>query len=150
MKKGKLLFHALIEVESHGILKNSKQIFRNKKTGKCFISSSDRAKKGGSNLVGAFLKLKHQFKHETILDDVIAEFIFVYPKTKYFTKAGHRNKKLGDLSNLYQLVEDSLQKAGIIFDDGQIVNHGDSRRDYHNGPNPCLAISLFKAIDQEL
>ena len=36
--------------------------------------------------------------------------------------------KLGDLSNLIQMPEDALQKAGVIKDDALIVSYDGSRK----------------------
>ncbi len=54
--------------------------------------------------------------------------IFYFNEQDYFTKKGNINKKLPDLDNLYGLVQDCLQKAGVIENDFFICGHDGSRR----------------------
>lgn len=46
----------------------------------------------------------------------------------FYRKDGKQRENLADLSNLVQLPEDCLQKAGIIFNDRQIFSLDGSRR----------------------
>jgi len=51
-------------------------------------------------------------------------------------------KRLPDLSNLYQLGEDALEKSGILENDRLISGHDGSRR-FHDKENPRTEIELF-------
>lgn len=54
-------------------------------------------------------------------------FTFYYPANKIYTKQGTVSKHLADISNLYELPQDCLTKAGIIEDDRLIKHHDSSR-----------------------
>lgn len=122
-----VLFSCKIEVTKHGIKKNSKMIAFNRATGRRFIASNHKAKFLENALIHRLTIEKFKARMDTIECDVNAKITFYYPKSVYFAKAGHRSNKVGDLSNLYQNVEDSLQKAGIIKNDALIIGHDGSR-----------------------
>lgn len=52
----------------------------------------------------------------------------IFHCSNYYTKQGLRNRKLPDLSNLFHLPTDCLQKAGVIIDDTDICSFDGSRR----------------------
>ncbi len=139
-----VLFECKFTVPFHGIKKNSKQIAKNRFAGKNFIRSSDKALFAKKWLNQKLLTEKLKQRLDTIADDVIAEFIFYFPKSKYFTKKGLRSKTLPDLSNLYETVQDCLQDARIIENDTCIVNHGSSHRSPINDNQCWLEIRLIK------
>lgn len=87
-------------------------------------------------------KLKSRID-EPIACDVRAVFKFYFPASVYFNKKGARSKTLPDLSNLYQLPEDVLQKVGIILNDTQVESHDGSRRLPIEGSEYWLEIELF-------
>lgn len=122
---GKILFQAKFEVPYHAVKKNNKNIFFNKKTGRSFISSNAKVLLAENDLTKRFYLLK---SCETITSYVHIKMIFTFENGSFFTKKGERNKRLPDLSNLYQIVEDSLQKAGVIANDHLIESHDGSRR----------------------
>lgn len=53
--------------------------------------------------------------------------LFHVAQKDYYTKEGRRSKRLGDLSNMYQIVEDCLEDARVIENDRQIQAHDWSR-----------------------
>lgn len=124
------LFYMRIPVEYHSVKKNNRQIMRNRRTGKMFLGKSGRLVSAEQELLTAMLSAKEynvlEKKKYPITTPVQVTMKFYF--SKYFTKKGLVNKKLPDLSNLYQLPEDCLQKAGIIFDDYLIFSHDGSRR----------------------
>lgn len=139
-----VLFKSIFKVPKHGISKNSKQILSNKSTGKPFIAKSNSAIFLEKYLIRQLTIERIKQRIETITCDINSQLIFYYPNTIYFTKKGERSKTIGDLSNLYQMVEDSLQKSGIICNDTQICSHDGSRRVSSDGTEYYLEIELRK------
>ena len=123
-----ILFSCKIEVPYHGIKKNSKQIAFNRATGNRFIRSNDRAKFAEDWIIQKLRAERLKKRLETITTDINATFIFYFPSTVYYTKKNQKSKKIADLSNLYETVQDALQKANIIENDCQIESHDGSRR----------------------
>ena len=137
------LFSCKIKVPRHSSKKNEKQpAFKN---GQVFI----RKKKAAlhvENIMLALLvreKLKNRI-FEPIENDIQVAFKFYFPKSVYYTVEGVRSQKLPDLSNLYQLPEDVLQKAKIIKNDTQIESHSGSGRFPIDGAEYWLEIQIFK------
>jgi len=149
MKK-ELLFQTIIEVPFHGILKNNKQIFINKKTGKRFLTSSDKCKLAQSIIINKLTADKYSKKLNTINEPVVAEFCFSYPKEIYYTKKGVKSNKVADMSNLYQLPEDCLQRSGILENDSLIENHGNSLRVPSINDKYYLIIRIFSIVQAAL
>ena len=125
---GEILFKAKFKVSKHGSKKNNKRIFRNHATGRQFIGSESKTKFLESQLVSCLMRERFKSRTDLIECDVNAQIIFHFPRSVFFTKAGHRSTKVGDISNLYQSVEDALQKAQIIKNDSLIESHDGSRR----------------------
>lgn len=139
-----VLFHIKIPVPFHGIKKNNKQIAFNKSTGKSFIRSNDKALFAKKWLNQKLFSERLKQKLDTIQEDVVAEFVFSFPESKFFTKKGLRSKTLPDLSNLYENVQDCLQDAKVIENDTNIVNHGNSHRRPINDNQCWLEIKLTR------
>jgi Holliday junction resolvase RusA-like endonuclease len=139
-----VLFYAKFQVPYHGIKKNNKQIARNRATGQAFIRSSDKALFAKKWLNQKLIAERLKQRIDMITTDVVAEFIFHFPETLFFTKKGLRSKTLSDLSNLYEMAQDCLQDAGIIENDTNIVNHGNSHRRPIVGSEYWLEIKLSK------
>lgn len=137
-----VLFSCSFEVPNHAIKKNSKEIRKNFRTGRFFIGSNSRVIDAGDYLVAKLVSLN---KRVGIDFDVNVKMIFYYPKAIYYAKAGHRSARVGDLSNLYQIVEDSLQKAGIIKNDSFICSHDGSCRIPIDGDKFRLELEIKKA-----
>lgn len=102
------------------ILKNGKQISRNRATGKTFLRSSDRVQRQKS---GAVMQYRFQHKGEPVKCPVAVRMTFYGA-----WKRGGGN--VPDLSNLYQFYEDTMEAAGVIVNDSQIESHDGSRRVY--------------------
>jgi Holliday junction resolvase RusA-like endonuclease len=124
-----ILFSCIIELDRFPIKKNSKQIFRNKWTGKPFIASNTKAQDLMAKLNAALLaeKLRHK-DFKTIECDVNLTLQFYFPVKSFYTKTGKRSSKVADISNLYQSIEDGLQKVGIITNDSNVCSHDGSFR----------------------
>lgn|SRR3990167_4136696 len=116
------LFRATIEVQAHAIKKNRRPIFRNQRTGIPFIGKSQRLRDAEDFLVQ---ELRHRAItlgiHEPIRARVRALFLFGFPPNVYFTKQLKESKRLGDCTNLAEIVQDSLQKANIIENDSLLA-----------------------------
>lgn len=122
-----LLFSCRIPVESHVVKKNNRPIWRGR------LGKSATLRDAEAFLIAALTREKklHPGKFP-ITQDVQAKLTFHFHHKKFIAKTtGLRNKTLPDISNLYQLVEDCLQTAGVLFDDGLIDNHDGSRRLSH-------------------
>lgn len=115
------------ECEGHVVKKNNRPIW-NGRPGK-----SKRLQEAEQFL---YLKLS-ALRTQTITDYMQATFVFYYPYDKIYTKKGTVSKLLADLSNLYELPQDQLTKAGIIEDDRLIQSHDGSRIDLSQN-NPSL------------
>lgn len=139
-----VLFHIKIPVPFHGIKKNNKQIAFNRSKGKSFIRSNDKALFAKKWLNQKLFSERLKQKLDTIQEDVVAEFVFYFPESKFFTKKGLRSKTLPDLSNLYENVQDCLQEAKVIENDTNIVNHGNSHRRPINDNQCWLEIKLSR------
>lgn len=125
LKNQELLFYARFEVEKHVTKKNSRQIF--KRAGKPFLGKN-QALRDAENYMLQKLRVQKDALglNEPLGCDMHAVFVFGF--SDYFTKKGQRSLRLGDLSNLYQLPEDCLEKAEIIKNDSLICSHDLSRR----------------------
>ena len=122
------VFKAIIELPKFPIKKNSKQIFRNKSTGRPFIASNSKAQALMNTLNAELLKAKMMSSCGLIDYDVNVQMVFAFPKKYFFNAKGKRSKKIADIGNLYQAVEDGLQKVGIIQNDSLICSHNLSDR----------------------
>lgn len=143
-----LLFHSRFEVHKHAIKKNSRTIFTNKKTGRPFIGKSDTLRQSEQFLELMFLSEKNKWTKTLFPIEVPVCVRFDFYFANFFTKSGTINKKLGDLSNLYQLPEDSLVKAGILLDDSLIMTHGFSRKAPSNDGSDHLEVSIYEFNSQ--
>lgn len=123
-----MIFKVSFPVPKHGILKNGKLIRFNRKTNKSFIGKNDSVIYLERFLVSSLVRTKEVHELNTIESDISVCFKFYFPKEVYFTKKGLRSRKLPDLSNLYELPQDCMIKAGIILDDTLICSHDGSRR----------------------
>jgi Holliday junction resolvase RusA-like endonuclease len=143
-----ILFSCKFKTIKHGILKNNKQIFLNKKTGARFITSSQNSKTSEQWLLSKLQleKLKNKID-EPINCDINAQYTFYFPESIYYTKKGQRSLKLPDLDNLFGLVNDCLQKAEVISNDTIIGGFDGSRRKPIKGSEYFLEIILSKLHD---
>lgn len=120
-----VLFKIEVEVERHFVLKNSKNIRLNRRTGQRFIASNDDVVEGKKYLERIF---RENFSGEPIKSYVNMKCEFVFPHSYFFTKKKERSRRVADLSNLYQVVEDALEASGVLLNDNLIEAHDGSRR----------------------
>lgn len=139
-----VLFQARFKVPNHSSKKNGKQIARNIVTGIPFIRSSNNVLFAQKWIIQKLISERLKQRLDTITEDIIAEFVFLFPETVFFTKKGIRSKTLNDLSNLYENIQDCLQQAKIIENDTQIVNHGNSHRRPIKDNEYFIEIKLIK------
>ncbi|MBL0233219.1 MAG: RusA family crossover junction endodeoxyribonuclease [Chitinophagaceae bacterium] len=138
------LFSLYTEVASHVSKKNNRDIFINKKTGRMFPSKSTKLRDMEHYLTRQLINEKLRSSLKTIDHPIEIKFTFLFPNDHYFTKKGNINKKIPDLSNLYELPQDCLQKAGVIENDTLIHSHDGSRRLPNNKDYYELHIEIFK------
>jgi Endodeoxyribonuclease RusA. len=126
-----VMMRALIQVSEHVVKKNGRNIFINKKTGQMFPGKSTRLVKAENHMVkelrNAWWMTFHADK-SPINYPVNVMMRFHFNENDFFTKKKERSKRIPDLSNLYQLVEDALQKAGVLENDYWIESHDGSKR----------------------
>ena len=102
------------------VLKNSKQIAFNRRTGRPFVISNKRVETYRHKML-ALLCAEWGPLTEPIRSPVRMQAIF-------FGSWKSTNASLPDLSNLYQMPEDLLEEAGVIENDRQIESHAGSCR----------------------
>jgi Holliday junction resolvase RusA-like endonuclease len=153
---GPLCFSAKIPVDRHFSKKNNKTIrsrgSANSSQGKRFFISSNTAVESGEKYLVWHLRSRaNEFGHsQPITDSLLGVFHFYFPKERFFTKKREVSRNLPDLSNLLELPQDALTKAGIIEDDCQIKAHDGSRILWHDDPRHILVIHLYKYLGKEL
>lgn len=122
----RLLARFEVEIEKHVVKKNNRPIWRNR-LGK------------SKQLLQAEDFLRREFRHQGNLQEITEPFDcpiwlvmhFYFPKEKFYTKESkytQMSQRVPDLSNMYEIVQDSLQQAGIIKDDRLVESHDLSRR----------------------
>lgn len=137
-----MLFNCAIKLSSHVVKKNGKSAFFNKKTGHAWVTRKPEAILAENNLINYFKFYKNQQLDKTIEGDIHCKFTFIFSEDKYYTKQMKRSKLIPDLSNLYELPQDALQKADVISDDANICSHDGSRR--RPGKETMLIVEIFK------
>jgi crossover junction endodeoxyribonuclease RusA len=108
--------------------KNSKQIWKNQKTGRRFVVSSDAWQNFEAD---ALKQLKSQYRGKPITRDGIAIDVTLLMK----------GKRKADIDNKLNGIFDLLQKAEIIKDDDQIVTV--TARKYKEQPEDVTEINLL-------
>jgi Holliday junction resolvase RusA-like endonuclease len=139
---GKVLFNTTLRVDKFAIKKNSKQIFMNKKTGNRFIASNHKAKHLEDMLTHLLIKERLKQRLDTYTGWCNAKLVFHFPATVFNTKKGTFSHRVGDLSNLFEAVTDSLQKAQIIENDRMIFSFNGSHRTVSSDSFYWLSIEL--------
>lgn len=109
--------------------KNSKQLFKSKKTGRYFPSTSN-----------IYKDFENAFKNAIYMSNKPKEIID--EKIVLNIHFGFKNNRKRDISNMYQGVEDMLQSTGIIKNDNLITGHDFSTITY--GVEPYIKLTLFK------
>lgn len=121
-----MIFEATIPVFRHIVKKNSRPIWRGR------IGKSKELVAAEEYLT-AYLK-NFLDKHHPITDKVGCCLTFIFgPDQK-------RSYSLTDISNLYELPQDCLQKSGILKNDRLIAHHDGSRKKL--GARTLLKIKL--------
>jgi len=152
INKDPLIFHASFEVSSHTALKSEKTI---RQKGSCrYIGSSSKVI-GLKHQITAFLMQAARraiyggdLPYMTAISFPIrAQIKLIFPKSRLITKKDTLNQKCGDLSNMYQMTEDCLVKAGILTDDCWIKDHSGSEIMISSLDKYMIDISLFKIND---
>lgn len=123
----RLLFHACIKVPYHGIKKNRREIHLNRRTGQRFIGKSKRLVSAENYLLQQLLVHKARYKIDFPFRCAMS-CMFIFKYRDFHAKNGAISRHVADLSNLFELPADSLQKAGIIYDDRLIHSFDFSRR----------------------
>ncbi len=142
-----ILFKCRFKVPRHASKKNEKEpgISRNH----IYIRQKAKSRYAEQRMLHSlFIEKLKQRIDQPIENDISIKFTFYFPETIYYTKKNQRSKKLPDLSNLYQLPEDVLQKAKIILNDTQIENHDGSRRLPISGTEYWLEIEIRNFISE--
>lgn len=116
------LFSCKLKVTKHFSQKNSKRIFNGR------LVQDPKVAAHKNSLIKHLQIKKLQSRIDTITTPVQLECVFHYPNSVFYTKKGTINKKLIDLSNSLQGVEDALQASGIIHDDNLIFSLDGSTR----------------------
>lgn len=117
-----------------GILKNSKQLCVNRKTGRRFMRSSERYQAFEKH---AILHIRQVHIKSTIDFPVNLKAVF------YFKD--HQNE--ADLSNLYGGIEDILEDAGVLANDKLIYSHNGSAKRFGEGEPRCeIEITKYEAL----
>lgn len=146
INNGDALYHTFFKVDKHVVKKNSRPIHRNLRTGAPYIGKSTELYKAETEMTNAFrLHRIRNEQFETINERIWAVFWFFFPQSDYFTKKGEISGRLPDLSNLYELPQDCLQKACIIRNDSLIKSHDLSR--ILPGEEYAIEVFLFKHGD---
>lgn len=135
-KSSKALFTADVYVDTHYSKKNGRTF--NYRTGQIIYNPRVRALE--QSLV---LQLQQRARDIHFGDpiDFPVHLLCILQLSNFYTQKGKVNKRAGDLSNILQGVEDSLQKAGIISDDGLIVALTATKL---QGPNH-ISLAVIKA-----
>lgn len=122
------IFSCSVLLSRHPAQKNEKVIQYRRGKGTPFIGSTSKFKAERDAMLGTLrrIKLNNLSAQFPIRGDIHAKFLFYF--ANFYTKAGARNQKIPDLSNLYHFPEDCLQEVGIIENDSFICSHDGSRR----------------------
>lgn len=115
---------------SPAIKKNSRTVVRNVRTGRMFPIKSKGLQGAEANAYADLMEQKRRTMKLPIKTPVSVRFVF-YRATRHVV----------DLSNLYELPQDALQKAGILENDALIESHDGSRKLY-DAENPRTEITI--------
>lgn len=117
-EQSEVRFRATIDLPFHASKKNSKQIWFNKKTGRRFISSNSRVKEAQAILLHELRsRARAAGISEPLKDRMHTVLLFGFPADQFYTRKLKESRTLGDCSNLAQIVEDALEKSGIVEND---------------------------------
>lgn len=132
-----------IELDKHMVKKNNRPIWRGR------VGKSKELIGAENYLIASFMQqAKAQEIFKAINEPIWLIMHFYFTKEAYYTKQSgylERSKKLPDLSNLYEIVQDTLQSANVIANDNLIESHDLSRRLV--GPKTKLEVFILRYVD---
>ena len=120
--QARVLFRAEIPVPYHAIKKNSRPIFKTRGTNRPFIGKSQRLRLAENLLVSELRsRARDHGIDQPIPTRVRCLLSFGFPPDVFYTKKLSESKRMGDCTNLAEIVQDSMQKAGVIENDCQLA-----------------------------
>lgn len=140
-----ILFRATLLLDAHRTKKNGREIMFNRASKRPFLGKSSKLKDAENKMQFELRKAVMYSEYKLPITDYFnLKMIFYYPRGDYFTAKGNINKKIADLSNLYQLPEDMLETCRIIENDHLVWSHNGSCRLPHDSKDYILQIELTK------
>ena len=137
-----------LPVISHVVKKNNRPVFINKRSGRMFPGKSQKLKLAENGMISTLRNMYFLWCKENKQDfspikhQISCKMTFIMDN--YLTKKGEINRKIPDLSNLYELPQDCLQIAGVIENDSLIASHDGSRRLLGTENKLIIEIEEFK------
>lgn len=128
----------LIIIGNPMVKKNSRDIVRNKKTGRMYPIKSHALSEFEFD---AAEQLKEQLPRSSVTGSLFPPFPLDEPLHIKFLFYRKNNIRV-DLSNLYEFPQDVLQRAGIIENDCIIESHDGSRK-FVDAENPRTEIYIY-------
>lgn len=120
------LFHCSFPIEKHISKKNNRPVVNG------HLIKSAKLRNAEKYLIEKFTYYKNMQKIEKPFNEPLWLIMhFIFPREDYYTKQSkytQRSKFVPDLSNMYEIVQDCLQSAGVIKDDALVESHDLSRR----------------------
>jgi Holliday junction resolvase RusA-like endonuclease len=101
--------------------KNGKEISKNSRTGRSFLRSNKNVEDAECL---AAVAIRTQWKSDVKL------MCRVNCKFTFYLQCKSTSENTPDLSNLYELPQDALERAGVLANDRKIEGHDGSRRVY--------------------
>lgn len=111
--------------------KNHRPIFKRRDTGKPFVGKSKSLADTEKRMIFYFHGARLRKNIPTLVEPLWITFLFFM-----------KQKSTADLSNLYELPQDCLEKAKIISNDRIIESHDGSRKDLIDANNPRTVIFI--------
>lgn len=137
-----------IYVDSHVVKKNNRPIWRNRpgKSNKLILAEQNMLIK----LIAEKNKILQNFKIKFPIEQYVnVSFCFYFTQKSFYTKQNEIKKTLPDLSNLYQLPEDILQKAEILKNDHYIASHNGSGRFCDSNAEKDYLIIKIRSLNED-
>jgi len=130
-----LIFHSKYTVDKHVVKKNNRPIFTRGR--KPFIGKSDKLISQEKMLMWSFRCAASQLEVQSGYEGPVHAIYHFH-----FGPAESRSYKLTDLSNLFEIVSDSLEAAEVIKNDKQIQSFDGSRK--YRSKTTFLEVFLLK------